>query len=669
MSFNTLKSDNYINIKLTDEGRHQLSLGKLNFSKMILSDREIDYSIDYSNNYLIDSNRVLSPIDSQPNIDAFNLDGSDPIALSSNLIASLKQFITGDTVTTGFFSGKNASNQWTILEDKQKNRSDIAFIGQSWGDSTLIYTGPPVPSSGDLIFIPWLAPQYSNGAIPSSYPAITSGTPFNGLWYRIISGSTPTFGVDRPIPDFGNIAHQQATFYYPFNGPEEYYGSGATQNPNVCNMNIVRTYNVAGIDTNIQGVSGFSYYGSLQYAGTKQYFGFSSDTPAVGFIHYTNGYTGDTYGEQLIEKSIELHIPFIMWHKFTGYTNGQALGYGMSCYDYYGETKYDPYTKSTYRDLRDGTTSGNSVVGRVYHKLKMAVITDQEVLNALSYKSNRNYTYPDPIVELTTVPAPNTPYYSVSGLCESGKTYFVTLLFENEKYNATTSFGYPPSIHSGYIKKIKGENDIHGNPKFLKISFPSNSFPYMRNDAWIASGTGWNANTVQVLVNEQPNENNYETASVPPNQWMRVSSATTGGNGIYKASDVGDNTIDPVKLNAHEFVISRQDLQTGSTYVLATGMTVNPDVLNFGDESFFFGVFKSQTIRTKYLSSIVGYVLPHELNSSTNPTFESLLNNATYVSEIAVLDSNNLVVAIGKPTRPLKKEVHRMLAVQLLLEF
>ncbi len=662
MSFNNLESTNYINIKLTDEGRNLISLGKLKFSKLVFSDREVDYSIDFSNNYLIDSNRILSPNDTHPNIEPVNFDGSPARKLNQNSVTSLKQFITGATITNGFFSGTSAN--YTLHGAYPLDNDTLTYSNQTWGSSFIEYDSSVTVNTGDLVFIPWLPPQSSLNALVSNN--IISGTPFNGLWYRTLSADSgsSTITLDRPIPDFTSQAQSVRFFVYPNNAIEDYYGSGITQSTGIWNMNIIRTNDIAGTNIGIEGVSGFTQYGSLQYAGTKTYLGFSSDTPSFGVIHYTNEYTGNTHGEQFREGTAQIEIPTLMWHKVSGYTNSTASAMGHTFYDAYGKTIYDPIAKTTYRNLRDGISSADTVVGRVYHKLKIFTITDQEILNALSYKSNRTYTFPEPIVELSSHSASNTPYYSVSGMCESGKTYFVTLLFENDVYNATDSFGYAPSIHSGYIKKVIGENDMNGRPKFLKVSFPANSFPYMRSDANISNGTGWNANSVQVLVNEQLLDHNYNIGNVPATGWTR-----TNGNGIYRASDYGDNTIDANLLNAHSFIISRQDYNSGSTYTLNSGLTQSQDLLNFGDESFFFGIVKVETIKTKYITSIVEYIWPNEMYESLNPTFDKYLNEDTYVSEIAILDDANRVVAVGKPTHPLKKQIERILAVQLILEF
>ena len=69
MSFNLQEPTTFINIKLTDQGRRMLSLGALSFSKAVLSDREVDYSIDRTGDYIISNNRVLAPAEFYPEIE------------------------------------------------------------------------------------------------------------------------------------------------------------------------------------------------------------------------------------------------------------------------------------------------------------------------------------------------------------------------------------------------------------------------------------------------------------------------------------------------------------------------------------------------------------------------------------------------------------------------
>ena len=177
----------------------------------------------------------------------------------------------------------------------------------------------------------------------------------------------------------------------------------------------------------------------------------------------------------------------------------------------------------------------------------------------------------------------------------------------------------------------------------------------------------WNANCVQILINEQLSSLNYTESTVPSNSWQLISNGT--GNGLYKASTAGDNTIDPNKLNGYSFVLSREDYVSGGTYQISTGITQNQSSLNFGDESFFFGVIDLQIFATTYKSVITVYAKNTDINSSSNPSFNSSLDENTYVTEIAILDNSNQVVAVGKPTKPIKKSNGRFLAFQLEIDF
>ena len=173
MSFNLVETSPFVNVKLTNIGRRQLSLGKLTFSKAVLSDREIVYGIDRSGYYDIVNNYVLAPADFHPDIDPVNLDGSAAIALGTTEVVSAIQYITADTPSAGFFSG--APTQWTIEASKYKGRGTIAYT-QTWNDIQVDITTSYSVQNGDLLFVPWVAPQYG-------------ATHMNGT-NLIVSGST-----------------------------------------------------------------------------------------------------------------------------------------------------------------------------------------------------------------------------------------------------------------------------------------------------------------------------------------------------------------------------------------------------------------------------------------------------------------------------------------------
>lgn len=683
MSYLPNEPTTFINIKLTDDGRKLLSLGQLTFNKALLSDREINYGIDRTGGYNIGCcNRIIAPKDAAPTFSLpLSFDGSDAVPIT---VGSATQIITAQTETTGFFTGTTTGTTWAIDFDEYIGSNTIdysIYVPDGTNNVTVAGGGTGYfPFAGDLMYIPW-EPVSASGLTYDSSTTINSGTPFNNLWYRVLSANTGTSIVtlDRNVPNFGAASTSQIinTYFYPFNGIETYYGSAATVNTRVWNMNIIRTSSVEGTDTTI---SGYTTYGSIQYNGTKQYMGFGSETRQFGVIHYTNEFTGNTYAEQLVEKTVVIDIPNIMWHRTAGLA-GQVTNFGIKLQDYAGSTIFDNAAQTTYRELRDGSTSSDFVVGRVYHKLKMIVITDPELLTALTYKSNRSYTLPS--LNVDSSPSPNSSCSSTvldtsntTGLLKSGYTYYVTYITESEStYSSGTSFGYPQSLPCQYIQKLEGSVDSLDNPQYLRAFFNTSFFPYLRNSVGMDSfsGTGWNTNKVQLLVNEvntsiYPNTN---FDNIPTDGWRRMSSGTTG-NGLYTGA-TGSLTIDPLNLAGFQFIVSQEDWNSGSTYVLDTTFYDNNDInqsgLTFGSEAFFFGNIRT-AIRATSFKSVMTVLAPDpNYNTSNNSSFDGLLDTDTYITEIGILNNNNVLVAVGKPTYPIKKNDSRYLAFQLEIDF
>jgi hypothetical protein len=677
MSYLPNEPTTFINIKLTDAGRQLLSLGQLTFNQGILSDREINYGIDRTGAYEIGcSNRILAPKDDAPTFSSPNsFDGSSAFPL---LVGSATQKITASTESTGFFTG--STNAWGIDSGEFKGSNTISYAaGAPDGTNIIAVAGGGtgyLPASGDLMYIPWQPIQNSAVTYDSS-TAILSANPTNNLWYRVLSSDSGTSEVtlDRNVPNFGGTATTTSqlinTYMYPFNGVETYYGSAATVNTRVWNMAIIRTSSVEGTNTSI---SGYTTYGSIQFNGTKQYLGFQDETRQIGVVHYTNEYTGNTYAEQLVEKSVVVDIPDLMWHRYPA-NAGQATNYGLKLQDSAGSTTFDSVAQTSYRDLRDGASTTNTIVGRVYHKLKLIVITDPELLTAITYKSNRNYTLPALSVDSSSVPKAPLDSLTSTGILDSGYTYFVTYITESDEPSSGASYGYQQALPCQYIQRIDGSVDGFGNSQYLKAFFNTSYFPYLRTSDGMTSysGTGWNTNKVQILVNKVNTSTfpDVDLDTIPADGWRRVSSGTTG-NGLFTGG-TGTSTITPSDLAGFQFVISQEDWNSGSTYVLDSDFYDNNDVntsgLTFGSESFFFGNISASILATTYKTVMTVLAPDTEYNSSSNSSYDGLLDSDTYITEVGILNNNNILVAVGKPTYPIKKNTSRYISFQLEIDF
>ena len=293
----------------------------------------------------------------------------------------------------------------------------------------------------------------------------------------------------------------------------------------------------------------------------------------------------------------------------------------------------------------------------------------------MSYKSNRNYTLPPLNLALTQNPKYPLQTSQATGLCSSGYTYYVTYAAtSNPVYTANKSFGYPITLPCAYVQSITGQYDPYGNPTYLSANFPNNSFPYLRNStnmsATTFSGTGWNTNQVQLMVNVVNNNSSLNYDTIPTNGWQLISSGV--GNGIY-TGDTTDSTIDPLKLSAYQFIISAQDYASGSTYTMDptfyTNSNIGNDGLFFGNESFFFGNISTGIQATAYKSVITLYATNTNFNSTNNPTFNINTDNNTYITECGILSNLGTLVAVGKASYPLTKNNTRYLAFQLEIDF
>ena len=685
MSYLVQEPSNFINIKLTDTGRRLLSLGALTFNKIVLSDREVNYDLARVG-YNTCRNRVLSPFDDQPKVvysggtPGVSFDGSNAIAIDSQTLTSARQIITAITSSVGFFSGN--SNNFSIKTSAAIGQGQI--LGYASIDYSLAipsggteigfsYSGY-TPQVGSLVYIPWEPPQYS--AITNSTNNVYSATPNVSLWYRVRGVTGSTMSLDRNVPNFGNSPILGSTqniraYFYPFGQVETFYGSAVTVNCGVWNMSISRTSSEIGTTVSM---SGYTTYGSIEFAGTKQYLGFDNSVRAFGIMHYTNKYSGNTYAEQLVPGTVKLEIPNIMWHKTISYaTVGEEMTYGVTLYDYYGSDIFDNISQTTYRELRDGIGSTASVVGRVYHKLKIIVITDQELLNVLTYKSNRNYTLP----EISPSLMPTSAIPNSTGLCKTDYSYYVTYVASSNDYQSGTSYGYPQSLPCGYVTRIDGQNDSNNLGSILALKFQGASFPYMRSASNLSalSGTGWNANSIQILLQEIATSATTLVGDLPTNNWKLISNGI--GRGIY-TGETGDNTINPISLMARTFLITQQDYDSGTTYSLDgkfSAFTSNIDYANstgltFGNEAFFYGNLTTGIQANVFKTIITILARNDEFNSSLyNSTYDSLYNSDTFITEIAILNNNNELVATAKPSYPITKNSSRYLAFQLELDF
>ena len=433
MAFINKKDPIVLNIKLTSKGRELLSKGKLTFNYYAVGDGEIDYDLikkSHINPYDI---KILRPVDVNPDIISFVKKNptDDTFLYPLNEVVSIPLIVENDGENIGFF---NQNITEFLIDANHVKQPDCMVVPNEihGGKQLQIYKAPTYlanieePSVGDLLFIKWTPP---NGFDTTGF-TINVNAPTPQLFYKIqniVSGALMTNNliveVDRELPNFNSSGNSKAGVliyknyenYVFCEGTPSGSTSGSTESCDDAkqifytncqtnqdkkrlfwNMSIVYRENIIGAQEDDKQ---YYQYKSKDYAGFLYYI--QNQTPIynkLGIIHFTNDSTTNDYGESFygdptnpvdINKIPTLFIPTIMWHKSTGTTLGvtlKAVGHVHTNDD------TDNVINTKYYDLAD---ENSNIVGKVFYDLKLFIIEDQELLFAMSYKSNRSWTLPD----------------------------------------------------------------------------------------------------------------------------------------------------------------------------------------------------------------------------------------------------------------------------------
>lgn len=691
MAFSNREDRTLLRVTLTQEGNKRLADGRLNITNIAFSDSEINYSFGSGITYSHGSNVVMAPAYRKGGYGPMNFDGTEPYELTDRNVFTINDVLTAQTPSIGFYSSISGS---TNLNNYRINRNlclatgytESSFSGSVLGGSPYFnhfFTSgitTPIPSEG-LVFIQFQVPA---GPVTDSYgPNI--GYHSNFFRYTYASGTSLTI-VDRPLPRYNvnSVPKPQLLFFYPLSGYSAFYGSGATTVCPIWNMNIFRKTPEIGANHSANGVHFMSstsivvqlpddvvqlVYGSHEIAGQVKFFGLDG-LPLCGIIHYTNSYSGSVYGDQFMPRETEIDIPYMLWHRNGSGVNGASLRGGLKLVDANSELHYDVSARTSYTLLKDGTGPGALEVGRVYYELKLIVLTDQELLTALQWKSGRNWTFPPLDVELvssTSNTVINASGYT--GLAKPGKNYYLT--YHITSYPVTSTRQYAPC---GYIKMIEGKNDDNGDPMYIKCTFPPNSFPFMRSSLSTFSGLSYHCNGVQLLVQEVDAATDEGVLGLDNFSWKLN---TNFGVSRYAGQPFlpGSSTIFPASyVNSLELYATQEEYDDAVDFRISTH--ADGDITQAlgldkalwpGDEEFFFGNIITKSITKRFMKSIDFTLDNSDMNNSFNTTYPG--TGSTFISEIVLIGDDNKIVGSAKPNRPIEKNAAITVDLSLKLQY
>jgi len=714
-----------ISTRLTDVGRRKLSQGNFNISYFQVGDSEVNYTAvpnynQTNNNILMPAfnaqNDTGSPQSNKQNIKypyyvAGGNGGTYGIPFENSQIqpvynsASVKGFFTG---TTGSWLVQNTSaytinsNYW--VEMVNLDGTDVITIESDVCEST---TG--TPSVGDFltIYLDGLGTCQDVETVPI-------------LTYKIQEVSGLSLTLDRPVPDYTSvaIASQYArvhvypsgmTALYDTVTPAPYWQTDTLnfespcdvanrENTVIWNMNIPWSESPAGLFTNAW--EGYSNFGSVSYIGTKEYLGYQensgqtdtgqvyyynsfdekivlspSDQKAIAIIHYTNQDIDFVYGEKFstvpfdpqnptddtgLARKLKVTLPTLMWHKTTGSTIGETFMIDPPNYDlckpYYIKSKVntdmnDPGIRYYQLwDLNPDVNGNLNRVGKVFPDQQIIIIDDEEIVAALSNKSNRNWTLPAPQLSLITPNVCFTNNLNSEGLMDNDvERLWVTYLFEN-----TT--GFTNSLHCNYYSVINGPSTgCTDTSKNVAVRFGP-EFPFLNPNFSNGDLTGFPADSMKLICQKvsgdtRPNPTSWKVIDIT----SQLSASTVNGN--LTMSGITGTT----------FQIDIAGYTGATTYNLSNYISLvpngSPEIMNFGDEYYFYGNFETDITATIYEMNYLVNLGRNQFTNTSNPTWTS--GTTSYVTEIGLYDSDLDLIVISKLQSPQKRQGIQQFVVKL----
>lgn len=686
MSYIDKNSNVVISARLTDKGRQLLSKGLLTFDTFKLGDSEIDYTtlgsaydlslnIDLrakSNNPNLKTPLFPTPTSTIPDVNIPTL--QDNIIQTIINSPELGFFVTGTTGTSVSYTAQT-STEYLYQNDSIVELSGLTGttsyvpVSQSSGYGLNTYE----PKVGDFMLA-----KMSNDELTSdlSQNVVDVNTPVPYLWYKV-QGTTGTLAandlivnLDRDFSYFPGYTGTNFSWVSFYAGTGNTFSSGGFYSGGtVWNMNNVWSYNQPGV--NVASYEGFESYGSEDFIGSKEYYGYTSELqnadeftndndvpdqtpsfcdwkPSISIVHYTNPQTCENQTEKKLGQKLyidtnsdeypSLVMPTLMWHKeFTGTSIGHTFRGS-------GDTKFvtlnGDNTDIKYYTLVD---EFGMPVGRLFNDLHTFTIDDQELVSAMSYKSNRNWTLPKINVALES---------SLDGVIDGTQTMYISYLL-------TSNTGYTTGLHCNYIVCANfdelGGDCPPSDVKSLRLTFPS-EFPFLET----SGGTGWYADKLYALVQRT------STGTNPLSNGWRLIDLTSS----IDSHIVGDR-INNINLQNSSFNITNNlYINSATTYNLHDYINIplitEPNLLQFGDERFFYGNVMTKGVTTKYRTKFNFTVSPTEFNTSINPTYPGSGKNI-HISEVGVYSGVDLV-AIGKMNVPIEKTTTSTVIIEMAFD-
>ncbi len=678
MAFNNKTAQAATHVKLTAIGRQLLAQGALTFTGFSVGDSEMDYASTEAASLTPQQVMVLRPVDSQPAVKYPILaqpGDSTPIAPLSEKIG--QEIVVRNTAPSRGPFRRDGSGPQDLFDITPVTDGKVTVIKghtstTATGTDTLtVEAGLPI-TPGDWLFINWVNQWSTTQVVTGTTYQLSEDAGLVVLQYRVKSYSGTNVVVDRPTPRTSETSPvfilpggDAINDVYGHSDPVAFWNEdtlGFEPTPPVTSNTVgMWNLNIVYGESLIGTTGGFQYggYPSNKYAGIRQYLGFTEIGKPVGLLHYSNHVVHNLYGESLTATSVKVTLPTVLWW---GQSEGKA---GLVCTTDSARQRTAAPTANghvlIYHHLMD---EDSRILGRVYPALKLIALQDAELIAALSAKSNRNWTLP-PFNYINVGGVPSSSSNQSIGLGSgTSKALFITYAFENDTtgtWNDTQGYPYQPALPCQYIKELSVSLS---QLQYLEFKLSEAELVHLRDAASVedGEGAGFTAQRL-VLLFQEVNAGSRPAADT----WIRLDvtsrllPAVTTGTPLSRTALGG-----LYKIPGADFIAARTSALSTSFYRLpAVGVAAGG--LTFGEETYLLGNVETDIEGLVFRTSFLLNLPDGAYATSSNPTWSN--GDPVAITELAIHDSFNNVVAVGKPTDPQVKAAALPLYLEATLDF
>lgn len=405
-----------------------------------------------------------------------------------------------------------------------------------------------------------------------------------------------------------------------------------------------------------QGATNFLDYDGSEYLGLQNFLG-HIDTDAIKNVtkflvfDYDNNIQDHLY---YVTDSFKINLPGIMSQLKDGVIS-------INNTDKYTDSFVGDWGKLYY----DTDTVVKSFVGYIFYDLRICIITDPEIIMALSYNSNRNYTLPEPTLENVNK-LQTTVVVDTINIITQPYSHFLTYRLKGTHYD---TLPYNKLIQFNWHNPITTNLD----EGLYTVEFTLPELLWLVDDIRL---TGYEADQLEVIIGKyiidntdplNPKQTGVEEVVVMP--MLDYQSDAT----VFDLKDAGIKKADyRIKFFKQQYL----DTVTGAVFYDLTQFwgTGTPDQLFVGKMRWTIGNVQFKTFTNQYRMQVDYKLDADKWNGSLNSTFDCASNfqKAKLITEVGLkigADNDNHPMIYAKISPPIPKQNETNLIVRFNIDF